>query len=173
MEKITPDEELLNYLDGLLDVQQAQKLEEQVRQSPGLSARLEELRTIHAALKANAKFENPSRNFTQRVMMKLDKLPAVRGFSPKNGILLLCGILVAVGIALILMEAGKFDALNGTISLDTLPIKKEWLKNPLPSIPFNGKLVVNIMLVVATGLSLILLDRTILRPLFQRRSGMI
>lgn len=173
MEKPASDEHILNYLDGLLEIEEVKKLEELIHRSPELKARLNELQAVHFALKANGKVEVPSKDFTQRVMTQLDKFSHTRGFSPKNGILLLCGILVAVGIALILLEAGKFDASNKTITLDTLPFKKEWIKNTIPSIHLNGKLVVKIIMMVAIGISLVLLDRTILRPMFQRRSGMI
>ena len=174
MEKGTPpgDDQLLSYLDGLLEEKQAKKLEEQIQSSSFLKVRLEELRVIHNVLSAAANVDTPSRNFTERVMNQLDSVPRFSGISPKNGILLLGGILVAVSIALILLKAGTFDSLNGAISLDNLPIKKEWLKNPLPSIPFNGKLMMKLLLIVATGLSFVLLDRTIFRPLFGRRSGM-
>jgi hypothetical protein len=173
MEKITPpaDDQLLNYLDGLLNEQQVKKLEEQIQSSLLWKARLEELRVIHNALSATGKIEIPSRNFTERVMNQLDPIPALSGFSSKNGILLLSWILIAVGIALMLLKAGTFDSLNGVILLNNLPFKKEWINSPLPSIPFNGKFVMNIILIVVTGLSFVLLDRTILRPLFGRRSG--
>jgi hypothetical protein len=174
MEIGTPpgDDHLLSYLDGLLEEQQAKKLEEQIQSSSSLIVRLEELRVIHNALSASAKVEAPSRNFTERVMNQLNSVPRLSNISPKNGILLLGGILVAVSIALMLLKAGMFDSFNGAIALDNLPIKKEWIKNPLPSIPFNGKLMINVLLIVATGLSFVLLDRTIFRPLFGRRSGM-
>ena len=175
MEKGTPpvDDQLLSYLDGLLDEQQAKNLEEQIQSSLPWRARLEELRLVHKVLAATAKVEAPSRDFTGRVMNQLDSVPvASSSFSPRNGILLLGGILVAAGIALLLLKAGTFDSINGIITLDNVPLKNEWIKSPLPSIPFNGKLVMNAILIVAMGLSFVLLDRTILRPLFGRRSGM-
>jgi hypothetical protein len=175
MEKGTPpgDDQLLTYLDGLLDEQSAKKLEEQIQSSSSLKVRLEELRVIHNVLAATAKFDAPSTSFTKRVMSQLDSAPRLSGISYKNGILLLGGILVAISITLMLLKAGTFDSLNGAIALDNLPIKKEWIKNPMPSIPFNGKLMMNVLLIVATGLSFVLLDRTIFRPLFGRRSGML
>lgn len=124
------DDQLLSYLDGLLNERQAKELENQIQSSSSLKVRLEELRVIHNALSVIAKFETPSRNFTERVMNQLDSVPGLSRFSPKNGILLLCGILVAASIALMLLKAGTFDSLNGAIALDNLPFKKEWIKNP-------------------------------------------
>jgi anti-sigma factor RsiW len=173
MEKMTSrDDQLLNYLDGRLDGPHARKLEEQLQSSPPLRARLEELRVIHNALTATAHMEVPSRNFTERVMNRLDSFPAISGLSPKNGILLFSGILVAVAVALMLLRAGTFDAFHGAVTLDALPLQKNWIKTALPSaIQLNGKWLVNVILVIATGLSFVLLDRTILRPIFERRSG--
>jgi anti-sigma factor RsiW len=163
-----PDEHLLDYLDGALNALQAGELEDQISASPELKTRLEELRVVHLALKGTA-LEMPSSNFTQRVMRNLDSF-SVQGLSIRNSILLLSGVLVAIGVALLLLNAGVFDSVNGAITLDSLPVKKQWLKYPLPSIPYNGKTILHIIVIVATGLSFVLLDRTILRPWFENRS---
>jgi len=171
MEKIpTPDDErLLDYLDGVLNEKQSRELEDRIGMSPELKRRLEEFRVLHLSLKGKAVLETPSPFFTQRVMKNLRSLsPAT--FSTRNGILLLSGILVAIGIALLLLNSGVFDSAKGTVSLESLPIKKEWIKNLLPTIPYNGKMLVNIIIIIATGLSFVLLDRTILRPWFEYRS---
>jgi hypothetical protein len=172
METKTPPEDnlLQRYLDGLLDEKQSKELEHRVRTSPAWSARLEELRFIHTSLSASARIEIPSKNFTEQVMGRLDSFPVLSGFSPKNGLFLLCGVLVAVGIALMMLQAGFFDSARGMINLDALPLKKEWIRNPLPAIPFNGKIMINVILIIVTGLSFVVLDRTILRPVFGRRS---
>ena len=167
--KIFPeDEQLLNYLDGTLDEAGLKEIEKQIRNSSDLQTRLEELRMMHTSLRANALLETPTNNFTQRVMHRLDSFP-VNSFSAKNGILLLIGILTAIGVTLLLLQSGVFDSSIGAISLNSLPIRKEWFKSPLPSIPYHGKTIVNIIIMIATGLSFVLLDRTILRPWFEQR----
>jgi hypothetical protein len=50
-------------------------------------------------------------------------------------------------------------------------IKNKWMTFPPFSIPFNGKVLVNSIIFLNLGLALILLDRTVLRPLFQKRAA--
>ncbi len=164
MEKpIDRTEELLDYLEGHLDAAGARRLESELVATPALATQLEELRSMQAMMKSNGRLLGPSDSFTQRVMNGLDSLPGV--LSPRNGILLLSGILVAIAITLFLLRAGTFN-FTENISLETLPLKKDWIKNPLPGISFNVKLVVNLILICAMGVSFLILDRTILRPLF-------
>jgi hypothetical protein len=171
MENQVTDELLLEFLDGTLDPRRSQEIAAQAKKSVVLTRRLEELHALNTALKSGGRLEIPSMNFTQRVMKEINTPLSIRGLSPRNGILLFCGVLVAMAVALMLLKSGTFDQSNGTIALDKLPLQKDYLKNNLPALPFNGKWVVNSLLILATGISLVLLDRTILRPLFQRRSG--
>jgi hypothetical protein len=166
--KFPEDDQLLNYLDGSLNKVQVEEVEERIRMSNALTTRLEELRTIHATLKYNATLEMPSGNFTQRVMQNLDSFQ-VPVLSARNGILLLVGIVAAIGVTLLLIQSGVFDSIKGAVTLDSLPIKQQWIKNPIPSFPYNGKKIMNVILIIATGLSFVLLDRTILRPWFEHR----
>ncbi len=174
MEKISTsnDDSLLNYLDGTLDASESKRIEEQIQQSADLKRRLEELRAIHVILQRKGILEIPSKNFTQRVLNNLDSFKYPQTISPKNGLLLLGGIVVAVGITLSLISSGSFDSVSTPLSLNELPIKKEWIKNPLPTFSLNVKQVMKVIMILATGLSFVLLDRTILRPLFARRSKM-
>ncbi len=174
MEKISTsnDDSLLNYLDGTLDASESKRIEEQIQQSADLKRRLEELRAIHVILQHQGAILNPSKNFTQRVLGNLDSFKYPQTISPKNGMLLLGGIAVAVGITLSLISSGSFDSVSTPLSLNELPIKKEWIKNPLPTFSLNVKQVMKVIMILATGLSFVLLDRTILRPLFARRSKM-
>jgi hypothetical protein len=174
MEKISisNDDSLLSYLDGTLSTQESKRIEEQIQQSADLKRRLEELRAIHIFLQNKNTLLNPSKNFTQRVLSNLDSFKYQQTISPKNGMLLLGGIVVAVGITLSLISSGSFDSVSTPLSLNDLPIKKEWVKNPLPTFSINAKQVMKVIMILATGLSFVLLDRTILRPLFARRSKM-
>lgn len=165
------DEELLNYLDGTLRDAQAQQLKAHLEKSPALQKRLEELREVTSALEGTGKLAHPSSNFTHRVMSNLHRLPAsATSLSPRNGLLLLCGILVAVGVLSMLLASDVFDGLNRSIELTNNPVTKDFVKNPLPSFSFQGKWLINGVVILALGLCFVLLDRTILRPLFNRRS---
>jgi hypothetical protein len=118
------------------------------------------LRLIDSTLGKN-KLESPSSNFTHRVMMNLHSLPVASSLSPKNGVLLLCGTILALTLLIILAAGGMFDSVIKTI--DVPQIKT--------SIPVNVKWIVNGLVVVNIVLAFVLLDRTILRPIFNRRAS--
>jgi len=170
MEKLSPrqEEELLNYLDGKLAPASAQALKKQLEESPDLAARLEELRMAHTVLTSN-KLEEPSSNFTHRVMANLHPYPALIRTSPKNGLLLVFGTMVCTIILALLISSGVFDGFSVPVSLDKIPATQKVLQGP---ITFSGKWVMNGLIALNLIIGFILLDRTILRPLFGRRSGM-
>jgi len=174
MERTTQkqDDQLLQYLDGTLAEKDKIELEMLLANNANFEMRLAELRSIHTALSRNARLEQPSKLFTDKVMHNLDRLPVEITTSPRNGLLLLLGILVATGAMIFLLASGVFDNLNETISLDKLVLKNNLITNPLPSIPINGKWMVNGILLLTLGLAFVLLDRTILKPYFDRRSRM-
>ena len=136
-----------------------------------LRARLDELRIIHLALR-QTKVDQPSRNFTQLVMGKLDGYVERSTFPIRNGIILLTGVLVAVGIVALLVSSGVFDQTQTIVDLNKINLPKEYIQEPLPTIPFNGKLLINIIIALNLGLAWIVLDRAILKPYFQRRMQM-
>lgn len=122
-----------------------------------------ELKLIDDMLSKN-KLESPSSNFTHRVMMNLHSMPVASSLSPKNGLLLLGGTVVAVTILTFLVSGGMFDAVNETINLPQV-------RDIKTSVPVNGKWVMKGLIVLNIVLAFILFDRTILRPLFNRRAS--
>ena len=163
------ENELFRYLEGTLDAKEMRLFEEEVEQNDALKERLAQLKSLDLSMRS-LRVEEPSRNFTSMVMSKLDQnpLPAA-SFSIRNSILLLIGILVAVVIASALVSAGVFDQVTPTLDLGNIELPQKYFDSPLPSIPFNGKMVVNIIIILNLGLAWIVLDRAILKPLFQRR----
>ena len=164
------DNRLLDYIDGTLAPADKENLEQELLASPELSNRLEELQQVTANLKG-VHLEHPSKNFTQKVMEHLTQYPAPSGLSIRNGAFLLVGVLIAIGIGTFLLASGIFDT-AGSINLNELGLPTKYLQEPLPSIPFNGKLVVNIIILLNIALALIVLDRAILKPWFERRAHM-
>ncbi|MBL7870398.1 MAG: hypothetical protein JNM78_02215 [Cyclobacteriaceae bacterium] len=169
---VEKEEQLLRYLDGELDAQTCQSLEEEIQQSELLNTRLEELRLVQSVLVQKARLETPSKNFTQKVMSGLDRNPVASFFTPRKGLLLFFGSLIASGIALALLSAGVFDGPTAPLVLDS-PLTTDWLKTPSLSIPFNGKILVNGILILNLALAFVVLDRTVLKPLFQKRASVI
>lgn len=172
MNKLSPakEEELLRYLDGELETAHKIKLEAELQRAPDLKERLEELRVIRSFLLRKATLETPSKTFTQKVMADLDAQP-VKSFSPGKGLLLLIGVLIASVLALMLLSNGVFDQTNTSLLVDTAPIKNKWIEETTYSIPFNGKILVNGIIFLNLALALVLLDRTVLRPIFQKRAS--
>jgi hypothetical protein len=164
-----PDDKLLAYLDKTLSPSETRELQQQVEHDPALKARLEALRKIHEALQ-QLTIEEPSRNFTQAVMGKLDHAPAPSpGFPIRNGILLLVAVLMATGMALYLLSGGVFDNATTLVDVPSIDLPDKYFDRPLPSIYFDGKLMINIIILLNLGLAWVVLDRTILRPYFKRR----
>ncbi len=173
MNKLSPakEEELLRYLDGELDPAQKINLEAEIQRSSILKVRLEELQLGRSFLLRKAMLETPSKNFTMKVMEGLDAHPVRSSFSPSKGLLLLFGIIIASAISLMLLTNGVFDQTTTSLVLDAAPIKNKWIQDTSFSIPFNGKILVNGIIFLNLGLALMLLDRTVLRPFFQKRAA--
>lgn len=171
MNKISPqlEEQLIRLIEGKLSEEEMRTFRRELATSPLLNTRYEELLALHEGLKKNSLWQEPSKNFTQRVMANLHHVPAVNVISPRNGLILLAGILVATGIGMIMLATGFFDGTTGTLSLPTtqLPALKEY---HLPAIPFNGKRLMEVIIGLNIALAFVLLDRTILKPFFTNRT---
>lgn len=175
MKKISQelDDMLLLYLDGELESAAREKVIVALQQDEALRSRLAQLQAMESVVK-KSHLEVPSKNFTQIVMQRLDQYPAQpSGFKPFNGILLLAGILLMTGIATVLVSSGVFDQANGTIDLNTIEFPRQYLPRTLPTIPIDGKLVMNVIILLNLGLCWLVFDRTILKPLFRRRMQML
>ncbi len=164
----TQDEKLFEYMDGGLKGIEKETIEQLLKTSPALQARLEELRKLDADLRT-IRIEQPPKNFTLRVMSKLDQYPVRSNMTFRNGIFLLAGVLVAVGVGSLLVASGVFDG-TSTIDLNQtiVPINK-YIEKPIPTFNFNGKLIVNIIIMLNLALAFMVLDRAILKPWFERR----
>lgn len=166
--KPVTDDDLLNYLDQAVDAETRQLIEQRLKEDVGTAQRMKELKMIHSFLLSKGKLDQPSKNFTDKVMGRLHEKPAPAFFSPRNGLLLLSGILVASGLTLVLLSKGTFDQLPTILNLEALPLKTDFVKIPA-SLPFDMKLTLKLFLGLNLVIGFILLDRTILRPIFQRR----
>ena len=163
------DSTLFEYIDGGLKGVERENIEQLLKNSHELQTRLEELRKLDTDLHL-IQVEQPSKNFTQQIMSKLDQYPIWSSkLTLRNGILLLTGVLVAVGIGSLLLAGGVFDG-SSTINLNQtfIPVNK-YMQDPLPTFNFNGKLIVNIIIILNLSLAFMVLDRAILKPWFERR----
>ncbi len=162
------DDTLLDYLDGQLSTAEVQRVERELQQNPTWQSRLDELTLITTSLK-EISFEQPSKNFTQSVLGRLNQSPSTSGDSIRNGVWMLIGVLIVVGIAVVLVSAGVFDDTTTRIDLNQVDLSKRFIQTPLPSFQFSGKLIVNTIIILNLGLAWLVLDRAILKPFFRRR----
>lgn len=165
------DDRLLDYLDGKLEGAGLHQLKQELQSSEILQERLEELRSVHRGL-ATAKLESPSPAFVNKVMQNLYAVSFSSPLSPKNGILLLTGVMVAVGILVVMLSAGMFDQITGVISLEQVVPVQKYFQQSLPPFTINVKLIIKILVGLNLVLGFIVLDRTVLKPFFQRRGGL-
>jgi len=168
MEKIT-DDQLLNFLDGSSSEAERDNIKKLISSNLELKKRAEELQIIDNFLQRQNKIETPSKNFTEKVMSGLHAQPSFTFLSPRNGFLLLVGLIVASGLAVVMASTNSFDQWHPFFNLDQIPLKNNWVKLPT-SIPIDVKQVVKLFVMVNIVIGFILLDRTILRPIFQKRA---
>ena len=171
MEKGTheSDDMLLRYIDGTLALSEKQIIEKDLERNEALRKRLGQLRATHLLMRENRQYE-PSKNFTQQVMARLSLDPLRSSSFPiRNSILILVGVLMVVIIASVLVPAGVFDNISTTIDLNQVELSKKYVEKTLPSVSIDGKMMVNIIIIINLVLGWLVLDRAILKPIFQRR----
>lgn len=169
MEKLSNDIEikLLEYLDGTLAPGAIAELEQLIRRDPQIRERLEQLREVNQLI-GPLRPESPSATFTRAVMGHLNDFPKPADRSSVwKGILLLAGILVTAGIASWLVSAGVFDTV---MKVDVNPmIQNDLTDFHVPSIPFDGRTVINVIIILNLVAAFFVLDRIVLRPWFRGR----
>lgn len=128
----------------------------------------QELSSIDRYLQS-VRIEQPSVNFTQNVMSNLQRASAVTLSLPsRNNILMLAGILVTIGVAILLIAGGAFNTVT-SITVDPNIIPNDQIRQYIPSITFNGKLIINIVILMNLALAFMMLDRAVLKPWFEKR----
>ncbi|MFN3840598.1 MAG: anti-sigma factor family protein [Cyclobacteriaceae bacterium] len=161
------DDRLLDYIDGTLTVAEREQLEQDLRSIPALRQRLDELETVCRSLKV-VSVEEPSKNFTQQVMDRLDQYPVGVGLSTRNGLILLAGVMAAIVVGSFLLAGGAFDK-PGMIDLNTIVPQNNYLQQRLPTLNFNGRMIMKVIILLNIGFAFMVLDRTILKPWFDQR----
>jgi anti-sigma factor RsiW len=168
MENLT-DNEILDFLDGMGSKAEREITEKLIHSNAAMKKRMEELKTVHTFLQRQNRMEHPSKNFTDKVMTRLHEQSSFTFLSPKNGLLLLIGLIVASGLAIMLVSSSSVNQWHTLLNLGQVPVKTDWIKLPT-SIPFDVKLMLKIFVMLNIVIGFVLLDRTILRPIFQKRA---
>jgi hypothetical protein len=163
------EELLLRFLDGELSEEEMKLVKNQIDHSPELQNRYTELKSVHDFLSRKIQLDEPSKLFTQTVMNGLDRNPELANHSYKNGIYLLAGILIASGLAIMLLLNGVFTETTSSLVIDATSLQNKWMTLPTLAIPFNVKIIINGIIFLNLGIALILFDRTVLKPYFHKR----
>lgn len=164
-------DDLAKYVDDAFSPAERTAFEARLAESQPLREALAALTMVHGALRTQQS-EVLSRNFTQRVMANLDHYsPPAFTMSIRNGIFLLIGVLLAGALASYMVAGGVFDGPVTIISPVDVPMSETLRPQSLPSVSFDGKILVNAIVMLNLGLAWLVLDRTILRPWFERRNA--
>lgn len=161
------EELLLRYEANELSPEELKNLELQLSQSPELKKKADQYLLIHQFLQTRGKIESPSRFFTEKVMDGLETKSLTIHSSPRKGMMLLLGIILASGLVISLLSSGTFNNLTETIPTDYLKAPN-FLKIPA-SVSVDIKLVINVILLTNLAIAFVVLDRTVLRPFFQKK----
>lgn len=161
------DDLFFDLLDGKLSREESARMIARIESSPVLKTRYEEARAIHQLLKSSS-WADPSMNFTRSVMSKLNDAPAPVVPSYWKGLLLLIGMMLTIGITMILVSQGVFDA-STTVDLNNINLPKGIPDQSIPTFDLSGKTIVNIIMVMNIVVGFVLLDRAVLKPIFRKR----
>ncbi len=159
------DEKIMDYLDGLLPAEERRQLERELLASPRLRERLEVFRMVAQTFSKQI-VQQPSKDFTESVLSDLHRKRVGAGFSPRNGFLLFVGVVVAVLVVSFFLGNGFYA---NQLDIATKEVAFPQLKQSIPAFNVNSNLIINGILIVATAISFVVLDRTVLKPLFQKR----
>jgi hypothetical protein len=163
MEKRDWTDAIQKYLDGELAAAESRTLLEEAERNPSVAEQLRLAKAIHQHL-AHSRLEHPTNSFTNQVLSRLAQMPASVRTSPRNGLLLLMGVLAACTVFILIF--GSKQLTIGMIELDTTKIP---LKQLAPTLSLDLKWIINTLILVNLALGFVLLDRTVLRPYFERR----
>ncbi len=169
MKKISEEleQKIQDYIKGELSPAEKHHLEEELRQNEALKTYFNNALLADQYLKITTT-DQPSKNFTGVVMGRLNQYPQSSGFSIRNGLMLLCGMLIITVLSIILLSSGIFDQ-QTVVDLRNVNVGQRYIQNIIPKFSIDLKTLINIILVLNIALSFVVLDRTILKPLFNRR----
>lgn len=151
------DEKLLDYIDKSLPQEEADHISRLLENNSDLSARWKKLNQVNAVLK-HQPLRKTSVNFTASVMKSITD---VRPGYKKGGIMILI-------ITVLTILTGSIYMVEGMIDLEVINQLPEYLnaKNYAPDAVSLKTLNLGLLFLLSI-LSLLLLDKVVLRPLFK------
>ena len=166
----SPDEFILQYLDGQVPMKDKIEFENALKTDDHLNQRFKQLKMVHDSLRS-AKLEHPGGDFSAKVMRNLNPAQSRLTMSPKNGLMLLLGVGIALMLGVVFLSTGTFDQITGVIDLEKVKIPNSIIQQTIPSIPFNASMVMKVLVGLNMAIAFVLIDRTILQPYFRNRAA--
>ncbi|MBI3221319.1 MAG: hypothetical protein HYZ44_17545 [Bacteroidetes bacterium] len=161
---------LVRYHSGELDALATARVEQELQQSAELRQQLESIKDIDQFLQRQGKLTQPPKNFIDRVMYGISLPVRSSALSPKMGLILLTSILALTVVGIICLTNGFFDSYSIPLNVYVQSLYFEKLPSPDFNFPFPSKWIVTTFLISNMAIGFVLLDRTILKPYFQRRA---
>jgi len=155
----------LDYLEGSQEESERKHFEWLIQNDPLWKKKWEEHLAVENMLKAQ-RLDHPSPDFTARVMRNLAHYPIPDRTPLVNGILLVAGAVIMGTLCLVLSYYGFFDSRT---TIEVMPPFTKYIDIPLPTLQFNGKTTVNIVVALNLVIALMVFDRIILRAVFHRK----
>jgi hypothetical protein len=169
---IITDELLLDLIHHRLEKEAETRVLEAIDTQPMLSARLQALQEEENLLAAILKTKAPA-NFSRRVMEALAQpVPGVvPGYLRRQSLILLTGILLALGLITWYLGQGQVDlsAISGWIPSGIEVANRQLPTQPIKKVLQNNQ-VLDYTIYAGLFLALLLFDRAVLKPYFGKRN---
>ncbi|MBT1702515.1 hypothetical protein KK060_04440 [Fulvivirgaceae bacterium PWU20] len=160
---------VLAYLDNTMSKSDRDAFEQLIESEKHLKLRFEEIRHVDFLLRSEP-LQQPPKDFTSNVISNLHQRPVeASAISIVRSLLLLSGIIMVVVICVILVTNGRFDTMTALVDLGDLNLASKYVHKNLPAISIGGRSLINVIILLNLLLGLLILDKGILRPLFQKR----
>lgn len=162
------EDRVQRYVDGTLTGTEKTTFENLCLTDSELAKRVEEVMTTDGLLKSMTA-SDPSSNFTASVMSKLRNESVKQVTSIRSSMMLMVGIVLILLMAAGLSATGVFD---GTTALDLNEVAPtgQFLKENLPVVTIDGKVMMNVIIMLNIAVAFVVLDRAIFKPFFQKRA---
>ncbi len=162
------EEIIVKYLDGELSVAEANTFESELTNNKSFADLYERHQAIHNSL-LNKKVLSPSQGFTDRVMASVSSLSfSSNTFFNRTRLYVLLLIIIALATTLYYFSAQFYPAIGSEIS-NELTLKDFTLNLQPAQQLLDSALLFKIVFYVNGLVCLLLLDRAIFKPYFERR----
>ena len=160
-------EDVFSFLDDAMHPTEKENFLAAVKENPELKKLLDEEKLIRSYFKSFVPHE-PDAHFTVKVMERIQNPGGDYSISVKRSLLLLAGAMLVSLLTAFLVSKGIFDS-QGTINItETYNGIGKYIPEVKP-IAINNRILVNGILILNLLIGFVLLDRVVLRPLFQKR----